>query len=101
MTYHGRVRNSVVVFEQGPGPEEGTEVRVEPVIPVQGVTPPTPGPQSEAGRYAPPPPPPPPPAPAPAPALGQKLLKFAGRAKGLPPDAARNHDHYLYGVPKR
>ena len=24
-----------------------------------------------------------------------------GKAKGLPSDAARNHDHYLYGTPKR
>ena len=33
--------------------------------------------------------------------LRQTLLKFAGSAKGLPRDAARNHDHYLYGTPKR
>jgi predicted DNA-binding antitoxin AbrB/MazE fold protein len=35
------------------------------------------------------------------PSLGQKLLKFAGKAEGLPPDFARNHDHYLYGTPKK
>ena len=33
--------------------------------------------------------------------LAQKMLRFAGRAKGLPSDLARNHDHYLHGVPKR
>lgn len=33
--------------------------------------------------------------------LGQKLLRYAGKATGLPPDASRNHDHYLYGTPKR
>jgi hypothetical protein len=33
--------------------------------------------------------------------LGQKLMKYAGRAVGLPEDAALNHDHYLYGAPKR
>ncbi|MBN2578727.1 MAG: hypothetical protein JXB10_07015 [Pirellulales bacterium] len=33
--------------------------------------------------------------------LGQKLMKYAGRATGLPEDAALNHDHYLYGTPKR
>jgi hypothetical protein len=33
--------------------------------------------------------------------LGEKLLKYAGKAVGLPPDAARNHDHYLYGTPRR
>lgn len=29
------------------------------------------------------------------------LLEFAGTAEGLPPDLAENHDHYLYGTPKR
>jgi ribosomal protein L18 len=29
------------------------------------------------------------------------LLKYAGKAAGLPSDASRNHDHYLYGTPKR
>jgi hypothetical protein len=25
---------------------------------------------------------------------------MAGSVEGLPPDMARNHDHYLYGTPK-
>ena len=29
------------------------------------------------------------------------LLRVAGTAEGLPPDLAENHDHYLYGTPKR
>jgi hypothetical protein len=29
------------------------------------------------------------------------LLDFAGKAKGLPRDLSANHDHYLYGTPKR
>ena len=33
--------------------------------------------------------------------LGQKLLKHAGKAIGLPHDLAENHDHYLYGTPKK
>ena len=33
--------------------------------------------------------------------LGALLLKHAGKAVGLPEDAARQHDHYLYGTPKR
>ncbi|MBI5865299.1 MAG: hypothetical protein HZB38_12465 [Planctomycetes bacterium] len=34
--------------------------------------------------------------------LADKLLKLAGAAgPGLPADLARNHDHYLYGVPKK
>ena len=33
--------------------------------------------------------------------LGQKLLKHAGKAVGLPQDLAENHDHYLYGTPQK
>jgi hypothetical protein len=33
--------------------------------------------------------------------LGKRLMKFAGSAKGLPKDMARNHDHYIHGTPKR
>ncbi|HNR33137.1 MAG TPA: hypothetical protein PKI11_19765 [Candidatus Hydrogenedentes bacterium] len=34
-------------------------------------------------------------------ALQRDLLEFAGKFTGLPEDAARNVDHYLYGHPKR
>jgi hypothetical protein len=33
--------------------------------------------------------------------LSATLLKYAGKAVGLPADAARQHDHYLYGTPKK
>lgn len=36
-----------------------------------------------------------------APTLGERLASFIGVAKDLPPDLAENHDHYLYGTPKR
>lgn len=29
------------------------------------------------------------------------LLELAGTVEGLPPDMARNHNHYLHGHPKR
>ena len=32
---------------------------------------------------------------------GDFLLRLAGTAEGLPPDLAENHDHYLYGMPRR
>lgn len=35
------------------------------------------------------------------PPIGKVLLEFAGTAEGLPPDMARNHDHYLYGTPRQ
>jgi hypothetical protein len=33
--------------------------------------------------------------------LGQRLMELAGIAKGLPPDMAEQHDHYIHGTPKR
>jgi hypothetical protein len=35
------------------------------------------------------------------PRVGAWMLKYAGVADDLPPDAAAQHDHYLYGSPKR
>ena len=79
MTVRGHVKNGVVLVEPGVTLPEGAEVKMEVAS----------GGEEEAildehGQT-----------------LGQKLLKYAGKAVGLPPDAARNHDHYLYGTPKR
>ena len=71
MTYHGHIENGTVVVEGALDLPDGTEVRIEPV-------------NSDAGTT-----------------LGQRLMKHAGTAKGLPSDLARNHDHYLYGMPKK
>ena len=38
---------------------------------------------------------------APASPLAKMLLTHAGKAQGLPEDAAVQHDHYLHGTPKR
>lgn len=77
MVYRGRVENGVVVLEAGVKLREGATVRVEPDDPSQATEP-------RGG-----------------PSLNQTLLKFAGAVDDLPSDAARNHDHYLYGAPKR
>jgi hypothetical protein len=78
MVYRGRVKNGALVLEPPAELPEGAEVRVEivapegeePLVDAEGQT------------------------------LGQKLMKFAGRAVGLPEDAAAAHDHYLYGTAK-
>ena len=77
MTYRGRVKDGVVVFEGQVSLPDGTEVNIEPVEQA-AESPPT-------NRAT----------------LSQVLMRFAGKAKGLPPDASLNHDHYLYGVPKK
>jgi len=33
--------------------------------------------------------------------LAEAIKLFAGKAKGLPSDLSLNHDHYLYGTPKK
>jgi hypothetical protein len=79
MVYRGHVRGGVVVLESPDVLPEGTEVRVEAVI-AESDQPLL----DETGQT-----------------LGEKLMKYAGKAIGLPEDAALNHDHYLYGAPKR
>jgi hypothetical protein len=73
MVYQGHVKNGVVVFESA-APPEGTVVRVEPL------------PQTEENGDV---------------NIWDKMNELAGRAPELPADAALNHDHYLYGKPKR
>jgi len=72
MTYRGHVENGVVVLDQAVPWPDGTPVNVEPVGKEESESP-----------------------------LSEVLLRYAGKAKGLPPDASRNLDHYLYGAPKR
>lgn len=76
MSYQGKVRNGVVEFDQGPVPPEGTVVRVEPVA---------------AGAHAP----------NKEKTLADAMLELAGTIEDLPPDFARNHDHYIHGQSKR
>jgi hypothetical protein len=35
------------------------------------------------------------------PSLYERLKDVVGKAEGLPPDLAENHDHYLHGQAKR
>ena len=79
MIYHGYMENGVVIFPEAVDLPEGAQVRVELAIEKQAKGPP--GQNTET--------------------LGRKMLKHAGRASGLPADAARNHDHYLYGSARK
>ncbi len=77
MTYQGRVQNGVIVLDDHVRLPDGT------VVSVQTIPPPADGDEAEADR------------------LAEAMLKLAGTVTGLPPDFARNHDHYLHGQPKR
>lgn len=73
MVYSGHVEKGVVVFDDPVALPEGLKVQVEP-MPVE-----RPETTTDACGET----------------LGQKLLKHAGKAVGLPCDLAENHDHYL------
>jgi len=77
MTLHGQVRGGVIVFDPPVALPEGAEVQVQ-VLPSPAE-----------------------PAAAEALSLCERLKPFVGAAKGLPADFAAQHDHYLYGTPKR
>src|SRR5438046_2111946 len=79
MVYKGRIKNGVVVIEGGSRPPEGAEVNISVVADDQSL----PG-GNNVDRSS----------------LRRLLLSVAGKAQGLPSDAAKNIDHYLYGLPK-
>ncbi len=74
MTYRGRVtENGLIALEPGVNLPEGSEVEVSLLAQ-----------QDEE-----------------APTWAEVFKDIIGKAEGFPPDASRNHDHYLYGTPKK
>ena len=78
MVYRGQVKGGMVVLEGPAAPPEGARVSVR----VLKAT--TPRPERTRERT-----------------LYDRLKNVIGKAKGMPPDASLNTDHYLYGMPKR
>jgi len=76
MVYLGKVRNGVVVLENGTGLPDGTDVRVEPFSRDESI--------AVAG-----------------PTLAEQFADVIGTVPELPADMAAQHDHYLHGAPKR
>lgn len=79
MVILGRVEGGAIVLEVETMLPEGARVRVEVLGPLS---------DERAGSAEPS-------------SLFQRLKSVAGAAKGLPPDLAAQHDHYLHGQPKR
>jgi hypothetical protein len=88
MGLRGRVKNGVVVLSNGSKLPEGAVVEVALVSKKQIKK----APATKVARK---------PRAARRKSLGERLASVIGIAKGLPPDMSVNHDHYLYGVPKR
>jgi hypothetical protein len=78
MVYRGRVENGVIRLDGVTVLPEGAEVEVCVLA----------ASSSEAGEET-------------VPSLYERLKDVAGKAEGLPPDLAENHDHYLHGQAKR
>lgn len=72
-TYTGEVRNGVVVLETEHSLEDGTLVRVEPIVAQSPETP----------------------------TLAERYAAIIGIIDDLPPDMAEQHDHYIHGTPRR
>ena len=82
MSIEGQVKNGVVLLPEGVTLAEGSVVRVEPVPQRAEVATPAGSPRSILSR----------------------LADIAGQFPvnpDLPTDLAAQHDHYLYGTPKR
>ena len=73
MVYLGKVKNGVVVLENGAGLPDGTEVRVEPFSRDENVA-------------------------AEGPTLAEQFADIIGTVPELPADMAAQHDHYLHRV---
>ena len=71
MSFTATIENNMIKLPAGVNLPDGTEVRIEPL---------------EAGRE---------------PTFGESIKEFIGIVKDGPGDRADNHDHYLYGTPKR
>ncbi len=78
MTYRGQVKNGIVVLDDAVTLPEGAVVRVDVID----------GTARESGIEA-------------GPTLLDRLGPVVGKADGLPPDASKNVDHYLYGHSKQ
>ena len=72
MSVTGTVENGVVKLPAGVQLPDGTEVEVTLLVATK-----------EAEQFT------------------DELVRIASQTKNLPADLARNHDHYLHGLPKK
>lgn len=82
MAVRGTIKKGKVVLDDPTALPEGTEVEVRPVKKRKST------PKARKAKQAPR-------------SLADRLRSVTGKAVNLPPDASVNHDHYLYGLPKR
>jgi hypothetical protein len=76
MVYRGHVKNGMIQADEPIELPEGAAVRFEIA----------PGSERHADSTL---------------SFGERFSEVMGKAQTLPEDAAENHDHYLYGMPKK
>ena len=79
IVYHAHIENGAVVLDEPATLPEGARVEIALVVTER------PMPFGGSDEATP----------------SNGFLKFAGKATGLPADASRNMDHYLYGYPRQ
>ena len=90
MTVRGKVKNGVIVLDNGSTLPEGAEVEVRQVLkkkPAARTGKKRPGLSRKVSKEPK--------------SVSERLASVIGRATTLPPDMSENVDHYLYGAPKR
>ena len=84
MTVRGKIKNGKVVLDDPKALADGTEVEVRPAKKRKPAGKPRKAKIKARPRT-----------------LAERFANVIGMATGLPPDASVNHDHYLYGTPKK
>ncbi len=84
MTIRGKIKNGKVVLDDPKALADGTEVEVRPAKKCKHAVKPR-QPRDKARPRT----------------LAERFANVVGKATGLPSDASLNHDHYLYGTPKK
>ena len=84
MKIRGKIKNGKVVLDDPKALADGTEVEVCPAKSVKAPAKPH-KPKDKARSRT----------------LAERFANVIGKATGLPSDASLNHDHYLYGAPKK
>jgi hypothetical protein len=77
MTFKGHVENGAIVFDEPVNLPEGASLQIDIMSAPSSE-------QEEKGST-----------------LASRLSSVIGSIEGLPEDASINHDHYLYGAPKK
>ncbi len=87
MSFRGKILGGGIVLEKPSDLPDGTEVVIEPTDP--SICTQTAEETPSAPQHSEPT------------TLGQRLMQFSGIVSSMRKDGSRNHDHYIYGTPKK